>query len=185
MSEPDPSQITDLLLGMDFPITEYEEDDVLIEEDSVGETVFVLYEGEVAVTQYYREIATINQPGAMLGEIAAVLGVPRTATITVTKPSRFFVIEDLLEFLSDNPIMAVVILKGMAFQILERDKYHSGIYVGLRRLREKDAEAEHEEKLTANAGRKTKAGLRKKTAAGLRRKTKAGLRRKTILKRRD
>lgn len=132
-----PGLIVDLLIRMGIPLTEFNEGDVLIQENTVGSTIYVLYEGEVTVTQFYKEIAVIRDQGAMLGEIAALLGVERTATVTVTQPSSIFVIDDLIEFLGDNSPIAMVVMKNMAQQILDRDKQHSGIYIGLKKLRER------------------------------------------------
>ena len=148
--ESDAAQILDMLNILEYPVTAIDEGHVLIEEDSTGNEVYVLLEGEVSVTQFYREVAMISTKGAIIGEVAAILGVTRTATVTVTKPSRFYVINDLLGFLGDQTAIAVVVLKSMAQQIIERDKHHSGIYTGLRRLRERESTVVRNEKLTAN-----------------------------------
>ncbi len=73
----------------------------------------------------------------MLGEIAALLNIERTATVTTTKTSSLFVIDDLQEFLGDNSPIAMAVMKNMANQILDRDKKHTGIYIGLKKLRER------------------------------------------------
>ncbi|RMD75140.1 MAG: cyclic nucleotide-binding domain-containing protein [Lentisphaerae bacterium] len=133
-----PGLLIDILVRMGYPLSTYPANQVLLREGTKGSTVFVLYSGEVSITQDYREIAVINDQGAMLGEIAALLGIERTATVTTTMPSELFMIEDLHDFLGENSPAAIALMKNMAQQIIERDRQHPGIYIGLKRLREKN-----------------------------------------------
>lgn len=132
-----PGLIIDALVRMGYPLTEFPEGEILIREGTRERSVYVLYEGEVSVTQNYRELAVITDPGAMLGEVASLLNIERSATVTVTRPSTFFVIDDLQVFLGENSPLAMAVMKNMAQQILDRDKMHTGIYIGLKKLRER------------------------------------------------
>jgi CRP/FNR family cyclic AMP-dependent transcriptional regulator len=135
-----PGMVVDLLIRLGVPLTDFPADKVLIREGTKGTNVYVLHEGEVSITQEFSEIAIIQDQGAMLGEIAALLGIERTATVTTTTDCTFFVIEDLQAFIDEHPKATIAVLKNMAQQILDRDKAHPGVYIGLKRLRRKQAE---------------------------------------------
>jgi len=64
----------------------------LIREGESGREFFAIAEGEVEVSQAGRPIAT-EETGDVFGEIALLHGIPRTATVTATEPSRLFVVD--------------------------------------------------------------------------------------------
>lgn len=64
---------------------------VLCREGAAGHEFFVIVEGEVEVTQKGRRIG-VRGPGEIIGEIALIENVPRTATVTAKTPVRFFVL---------------------------------------------------------------------------------------------
>jgi serine/threonine protein phosphatase PrpC len=63
---------------------------VLCQEGEVGEELFVLLEGEVAITRHDVELVRL-QPPQHFGEIALALRCARTATVTATQESRLLV----------------------------------------------------------------------------------------------
>ena len=64
----------------------------LIREGESGREFFAIAEGEVEVSQAGRPIAT-EETGDVFGELALLHGIPRTATVTATEPSRLFVVD--------------------------------------------------------------------------------------------
>ena len=64
---------------------------VLTEQGGTGDEFFIVADGEVAIDVSGREIRRMG-PGDYLGEIALVFGGKRTATATVAKPSRLYVL---------------------------------------------------------------------------------------------
>jgi CRP-like cAMP-binding protein len=64
----------------------------LIREGESGREFFAIAEGEVEVSQAGTPIAT-EEKGDVFGEIALLHGIPRTATVTATEPSRLFVVD--------------------------------------------------------------------------------------------
>ncbi|HKP17728.1 MAG TPA: cyclic nucleotide-binding domain-containing protein [Gaiellaceae bacterium] len=64
--------------------------DVIREGDN-GHEFFAIADGEVAISKRGRPIAT-ESTGDVFGEIALLRGIPRTATVTTTAPTRAFVL---------------------------------------------------------------------------------------------
>ena len=66
---------------------------VLTEQGGSGDEFFIVADGEVAIEVGGREIRRMG-PGDYLGEIALVFGGKRTATATVAKPTRLYVLDE-------------------------------------------------------------------------------------------
>src|SRR5262249_175118 len=54
--------------------------DVIIREGNAAQTLFVLLDGEVEIRKHGKPIA-VGGPGAVFGEVAFLLGTPRTADV--------------------------------------------------------------------------------------------------------
>ena len=91
--------------------------DIIIEEGKPGTSCYVLIDGEVAVNIKDQEIAKVSQPGAIVGEMSALLGGSRRATVYATRDSEFYVIDDLMSFLKEHREIAVLMLKNMAERV--------------------------------------------------------------------
>jgi hypothetical protein len=63
---------------------------VLIREGEIGHEFFAIAEGEVEVSSGGEAIR--EQAGDVFGELALLYGIPRTATVMTTSPSRLFVL---------------------------------------------------------------------------------------------
>lgn len=68
---------------------------VLVAGSSTGRLLF-LKDGAVAVVRQGTEIATVDTPGAVFGEISALLNRPHTADVYALKPSQFYVADAAL-----------------------------------------------------------------------------------------
>ena len=64
----------------------------LIREGDPGDEFFAIADGEVEISKRGRRVAT-ERAGGVFGEIALLRGIPRTATVTTTAPSRLFVLQ--------------------------------------------------------------------------------------------
>lgn len=65
--------------------------------------LLVLADGVVEVRKDDVLVDTVKEPGAVLGEIAALLDDVHTADVIATQPSALYVIERPREFLRDHP----------------------------------------------------------------------------------
>ena len=80
----------------DLPVATYSAGEhVLVAGSSTGRLLF-LKDGAVAVVRQGTEIATVDTPGAVFGEISALLNRPHTADVYALKPSQFYVADAAL-----------------------------------------------------------------------------------------
>ena len=104
------------------PETEFKKGEIIIQEATPGGKVFVLCEGAVKVTLEGKDIATCNEAGEIIGEIATIKGCNYGATVTATEDSRFFVIDDLLSYVKQNPEDSIKIMKTLCERIVKMNQ---------------------------------------------------------------
>jgi CRP-like cAMP-binding protein len=95
---------------------------LLVEGKRAG-VLFVLEEGEVEISKGEIHIALISYPGTVLGEISALLEAPHTATVKTTIPSRFYVIDSPIEFLSSHSGAALDVARLLAERLHSMTTY--------------------------------------------------------------
>lgn len=74
--------------------------------DFSGE-LYVLEQGRLSVERDGVIIATLAEPGAVIGEMSVLLGKPHTATVRAADATTVRVVEDALGFLERNPLAAL------------------------------------------------------------------------------
>ncbi|MCK5097961.1 MAG: cyclic nucleotide-binding domain-containing protein, partial [Desulfobacteraceae bacterium] len=99
---------------------DYPGDQTVIKQNDVGETVFLVIDGEVEVIKELTDgnkmkIAIIGA-GDSFGEMALLEDEPRSATIRTTKPSRFLIIhqQEFKETVMEYPRIALKICKVLS-----------------------------------------------------------------------
>jgi signal-transduction protein with cAMP-binding, CBS, and nucleotidyltransferase domain len=65
---------------------------VIFKEGGEGTTLYIMVKGSVSVLKGIKKVAEISEPGTWFGEMAPLLGEPRTATILTNEVSTFMVI---------------------------------------------------------------------------------------------
>jgi CRP/FNR family transcriptional regulator, cyclic AMP receptor protein len=88
--------------------------ETLLAEGTVAGMLFILAEGSVEVVKEEFQINTFSDPGAVFGEISVLLDTPHTATVRTLTPSRFYVVEQPLEFLQSAPDIALGVARLLA-----------------------------------------------------------------------
>jgi CRP-like cAMP-binding protein len=76
--------------------------------------LLVLVSGAVRVTVSGAEIRTIDEPGAIFGEMATLLDAPATATVTAVGECRFKKADDAASFMRDHPAFALEVASTLA-----------------------------------------------------------------------
>jgi CRP/FNR family transcriptional regulator, cyclic AMP receptor protein len=110
--------VTDLLeLSADRPELVVRDGEVLIEEGTTRDRIYVLVAGEVVIEHDGVPFARVDAVGAVFGEMSAVLGRPATATVRASGDATMRVIHDPLEFLADQPGAALSVLRTTASRL--------------------------------------------------------------------
>ena len=90
-----------------LPDVAFEAGDLLIREGGAAGRLFVLVSGEVAVLKGETEVARIATPGAVFGEISALLDMPYSASVLAVGPVTARCSEDAARFIAANPAVAL------------------------------------------------------------------------------
>lgn len=90
--------------------------ETLITQGLEGGDLYVLVEGSLRVERDGVRIATISNRGAVIGEMAVMLGTPSTATVKAESAARVQVIRDARQALQADPALTF----HVAFLIAQR-----------------------------------------------------------------
>ena len=113
--------------------------EVLIAEGNGGGDLYVLETGRLIVTRGGVEIARIETPGALIGEMSVLLGKDSSATVRADGAAKVRVVADAIAFLERQPLVAL----GVATLLSERLDATSAIVVELRKESLSGKAAEH------------------------------------------
>lgn len=97
-----------------LPERSFGADETIITEGSRAGCLFVLIDGAVDIVKGEYVINTIAEPGSVFGEISVLLDTVHTATVKTTMPSRFYVVDDSLEFMRSTPDVALHVARMLA-----------------------------------------------------------------------
>lgn len=107
-------------------IKEFKENDIVFEENTHGNEMYVVHSGKVKLTSmapgYEVALGEIG-PGDFFGEMALCDSAPRTATAIVTENKTCLVIlnrEKFLHLISQKPEFALTIMHSLCQRIRER-----------------------------------------------------------------
>jgi CRP/FNR family cyclic AMP-dependent transcriptional regulator len=95
----------------------------IVQEGSLGETLFMVMEGRAKVTRNGRRVGEVL-PGDFFGELSAIDGGPRTASISAVTPVRVVRLfrRTLRKLLDDEPQLTVKILDGVVRRIRQVER---------------------------------------------------------------
>ena len=104
----------------------FDKREVIVEEGMLGETLFVVLSGKGKVARAGRKVGEVL-PGDFFGELSALDGGPRTATITAETPMRVLRLfrHTLVSLLRDEPRLTLKLLDGIVrrFREVQRRTY--------------------------------------------------------------
>ncbi len=119
-------------LAVSLPLQTLAAGERLTTEGSYSGRLYLLEAGRLTVSREGVDIAHIEEPWAIVGEMAVLLGTPHSATVTAETPVRVRVIDEALDVLSQNPDFALHI----ATLACARLNATSALLVDLRRAAE-------------------------------------------------
>ena len=107
----------------DHPVRHFAAGEIILEEgDSTGVLLF-LVEGAVEVKKGDVSLSNTSEPGAIFGDLSALLGIPHTATVRALRPSGFRVVTNPRAFLEQNPVVCVHLCELLARRLDTVTKY--------------------------------------------------------------
>ena len=83
-----------LALADGYPRQSLAPGEVLIAEGETGSALYVLLAGALRIEKGGVAVAVVGDPGACVGEMSLLLGIPATADVIATEPSELAVIDD-------------------------------------------------------------------------------------------
>jgi len=104
-------------LSSDLPTVEVAPGEVLIEEGMTRGRLWVLVSGAVEIEREGVAFARVDVPGAVLGEMSALLERPASASVRAATPVTVRVSDDPNAFLRDRPGAALEILRTTASRL--------------------------------------------------------------------
>ena len=85
--------------------------------------LYLLIEGRLEVVKGDTIVATITEPGAVLGEMSVLLDTPHTATVRAAQDSVIYEIDDAASFLRQQPAVSLMIARMLAQRLNVANTY--------------------------------------------------------------
>jgi CRP/FNR family cyclic AMP-dependent transcriptional regulator len=101
--------------------------DLVVHEGGRTGHLYVLIEGRLEVVKGDTVVATITEPGAVLGEMSVLLDMPHTATVRAATDSAIYEIDDAATFLRTQPAVAILIARMLAQRLNVANTYLADI----------------------------------------------------------
>ncbi|MGH7246553.1 MAG: cyclic nucleotide-binding domain-containing protein, partial [Pseudomonadota bacterium] len=96
-----------------LPLASYAAGKTILSEGARTEQLLILKKGGVAIVKGGTEIARVSEPGAVFGELAALLDQPHTADVRTLETSEFHV-ADAAALLAQDPIALLYVATLLA-----------------------------------------------------------------------
>lgn len=109
------------------PVAEYPAGQVLLPEGTTSGHLFVLKDGIVEVLRGETQVAIVDEPGALFGEMSVLLARPHTATVRALTPCTVYVFDDAAHFLRSNPEIAFHVCRLIAGRLNAATTYLADI----------------------------------------------------------
>jgi CRP/FNR family transcriptional regulator, cyclic AMP receptor protein len=106
-----------LELAHDRPRRELRVDDALIVDGLPVPALYVLVEGALRIEKAGMPITTVTEPGACLGEMSLLLGLPATADVVASEQSVVAVIDDASMLLESDPRVSLALARLLAVRL--------------------------------------------------------------------
>lgn len=88
--------------------------DILLREGERSGQLFVLIDGTIEVFRGEVEVALIDEPGAVFGEMAVLLDRPHTASVRADSAAEVHVVDNAEAFLAGHPGLTLPVAKLLA-----------------------------------------------------------------------
>ena len=106
----------------DLPTRKVSAGETVLEENIKDGTILILKSGAVEIVKHGTAVTTITNPGAMLGEMAVLLGRGHTASAVATQDSEFYLLEHAGAALDSNPKLYREIAQALALRLMRQSE---------------------------------------------------------------
>ena len=96
-----------LTLTKSQPVRKLAAGESLLEAGEAGGELYVLQSGRLSVLREGLEIATISEPGSLIGEMSVLTGDDHSASVRAITAVEVRVIENAIAFLESTPLVAL------------------------------------------------------------------------------
>ena len=96
---------------------------LVVTEGGTTDHLYVLMQGKLEVLKGELVVATVTEPGAVLGEMSVLLGQPHTATVRACTDAVVYEFGDAASFLKQQPEVALLIAKMLAQRLNVANTY--------------------------------------------------------------
>gem|GEM_PF-1797294 len=98
----------------------FKEEDIIISEGEIGDSLFILIDGEVQVEAKSKVIARLSK-GSYFGEIAIIADIQRTATVKAISNTITLKLsaDSFKEFILEHPSVSLSLMKEMTLRLME------------------------------------------------------------------
>ena len=147
-----------LSLAAELPEVHVAAGTALVEEGGTGHGLWVLVSGALEVRKGDVVVNTITLPGALVGEMSALLGTPHSATVVASEPTVLRHAADGPAFLDSDPTVLRLVAQGLAERLafvttyLADLRHQYGDAPGLTMVGEVLAELAHRQAAPARPG---------------------------------
>ncbi len=111
----------------DIPLRTLSDKEVLLKEGGRTGHLYALADGRLEVLRGDTQVAILEEPGSLIGEMAVLLESPHTATARALGEARVHVIEDGAAFLSAHPELAWLVARLLARRLNAATTYLADI----------------------------------------------------------
>ncbi|MEO8337928.1 MAG: cyclic nucleotide-binding domain-containing protein [bacterium] len=108
---------TILQLCQSLDVTTVAAGDTLLPEGARTGLLYVLIDGDVEILKGDFQVDTVSEPGAIFGEVSALLGMPHMATVRAVVTTRVHRIEDAVAFFAANPAVGLEVARLLAHRL--------------------------------------------------------------------
>jgi CRP-like cAMP-binding protein len=106
-----------------LPTRSYREGEIVLASGSRTGRLLFLKEGAVEVVKDGVRITRVAEPGAVFGEMSALLDQPHSADVRAVAPSTFHLVDDAKAFLNTEPEAALAVAMVLAQRLDALNRY--------------------------------------------------------------
>lgn len=107
----------------DHPVKEFAPGEIILGQDESTGLLYILIHGKVEVIKEDVMVATTSDPGAIFGDLSALLGVPHTAAVRAISVSSFYVVDNPRALLEQNSLVCFHLCELLARRLDAVNKY--------------------------------------------------------------